>query len=268
MRRKVLVLILLCLMTVLSVRAVSGWLYTAEKLSSSTTNSICQDQYGYIWVGTQFGLNKFDGYRFTHYYTDEDDSTTIQGNEVTCLFADSKNRLWVGGARGLSRYDHATNQFVRYRFPTGILPRIECIYEDRDGNILVCTSGYGFYSIRSGRNVVTQERQFSRNEINNFPSALFEDDQHCFWWGCQTDTITRAKASGLQPTAIKDFVSPYGPVMTFLRTDARGFLAVCAYGILRYDYVSAQLTDAGFDLSAIGANVSVRTAMIDHAGNI
>ncbi len=268
MRRKVFVLILLCLMTVLSVRAVSGWLYTAEKLSSSTTNFICQDQYGYIWVGTQFGLNKFDGYRFTHYYTDEDDSTTIQGNEVTCLFADSKNRLWVGGARGLSRYDHATNQFVRYRFPTGILPRIECIYEDRDGNILVCTSGYGLYSIRSGRNVVTQERQFSRSEINNFPSALFEDDQHCFWWGCQTDTITRAKASGLQPTAIKDFVSPYGPVMTFLRTDARGFLAVCAYGILRYDYVSAQLTDAGFDLSAIGANVSVRTAMIDHAGNI
>jgi signal transduction histidine kinase/ligand-binding sensor domain-containing protein/DNA-binding response OmpR family regulator len=255
-------------MTVLSVRAVSGWLYTAEKLSSSTTNFICQDQYGYIWVGTQFGLNKFDGYRFTHYYTDEDDSTTIQGNEVTCLFADSKNRLWVGGARGLSRYDHATNQFVRYRFPTGILPRIECIYEDRDGNILVCTSGYGLYSIRSGRNVVTQERQFSRNEINNFPSALFEDDQHCFWWGCQTDTITRAKASGLQPTAIKDFVSPYGPVMTFLRTDARGFLCVCAYGILRYDYVSAQLTDAGFDLSAIGANVSVRAAMIDHAGNV
>ncbi len=255
-------------MTVLSVRAVSGWLYTADKLSSSTTNFICQDQYGYIWVGTQFGLNKFDGYRFTHYYTDEDDSTTIQGNEVTCLFADSKNRLWVGGARGLSRYDHATNQFVRYRFPTGILPRIECIYEDRDGNILVCTSGYGLYSIRSGRNVVTQERQFSRSEINNFPSALFEDDQHCFWWGCQTDTITRAKASGLQPTAIKDFVSPYGPVMTFLRTDARGFLCVCAYGILRYDYVSAQLTDAGFDLSAIGANVSVRAAMIDHAGNI
>ncbi len=268
MRRKVLVLILLCLMAVLSVRAVSGHLYTADKLSSSTTNSICQDHYGYIWVGTQFGLNKFDGYRFTHYYTDEDDSTTIQGNEITRLFTDSKHRLWVGGARGLSRYDHATNQFVRYHFPTGILPRVESICEDRDGNILICTSGYGLYSIRKGKDVISQESQFSRTETNNFQAALFEDDQHCFWWGCQTSTITRAKASGLQPTATKDFESPYGPAMTFLRTDARGFLAVCAYGILRYDYASAQLTDAGFDLSAIGANVSVRTAMVDHAGNI
>ena len=72
MRRKVLVLILLCLMTTLYVRADGGRLYTADMLSSSTTSFVTQDHYGYIWVGTQFGLNKFDGYSSTHYYTDED----------------------------------------------------------------------------------------------------------------------------------------------------------------------------------------------------
>ena len=268
MERKAFILTLLGLVFTLSVRADSGHLYTADKLSSSTTSYVIQDHYGYIWVGTQFGLNKFDGYRFTHYYTDEDDTTSIQCNEITRLLADSKHRLWVGGARGLSRYDHATNRFVRYRFPLGRLPRVECIYEDRDGNILIGTSGYGLYSIRVGSDVIKQESQFSHSESNDFLTLLFEDDQHSFWRGYQTVTITRLKASGLQPTAIKDFESPCGPVVAFLRTDTKGFLAVCTFGILRYDYASGQLTDAGIDLSAIGATVSVRAAMIDHGGNI
>ena len=66
----------------------------------------------------------------------------------------------------------------------------------------------------------------------------------------------------------KDFESPYGPVVAFLRTDTRSFLAVCMYGILRYDYATAQLSDAGIDFSPIGGNVSVRAALVDHEGNI
>ncbi|MBP5508356.1 MAG: response regulator [Prevotella sp.] len=266
--RRLFISSLMCLMVVMPAMADGGRLYTADKLSSSATSFVTQDHYGYIWVGTQFGLNKFDGYRFTHYFTNEDDTASIQGNEITRLLTDSKHRLWVGGARGLSRYDHASNQFVRYRFPSGILPRVECIYEDSEGNILIGTSGYGLYSVRVGSDVITQEKQFSRSEKNDFLTLLFEDDQHNFWRGYQTTTITRMKASGLQPTATKDFESPCGPVVAFLRSDSKGFLAVCTYGILRYDYASGQLTDAGIDLSAIGGTVSVRAAMIDHGGNI
>ena len=245
-----------------------GRLYTAEKLSSSTTNFVAQDHFGYIWVCSQFGLNKFDGYRFTHFFTDADDPTTIQGNEVTRLLSDSKQRLWVGGANGLSRYDHATNQFVRYDFPSGLRPRIECIYEDTHGNILIGTSGYGLYSIRSGADVIMRERQFSRTENNDFLTVLFEDDQHNFWRGYQTANITRFKTNGLTPTETKDFDSPCGPAVAFLRTDTKGFLVVCTYGILRYDYATGQLTDSGIDLSEIGATASVRAAMIDRSGNI
>lgn len=262
------IITLFLLITSLPSWADRGRLYTADKLSSSTTNFISQDYYGYIWVGSQFGLNKFDGYRFTHFYTDADDHTTIQGNEITRLLSDSKHRLWVGGANGLSRYDHASNQFVRCQFPDGLRPRVECIYEDHSGNILIGTSGYGLYSIRSGSDAITPEHQFSRTANNDFLTVLFEDNQHNLWRGYQTTTITRFKTDGLKPTAIKDFESPCGPVVTFLRTDTKGFLAVCTYGILRYDYATGKLSDAGIDLSEIGATVSVRAAMIDHAGNI
>ena len=141
MRKNALLLAVFCLLGALPLRADSGRLYTAEKLSSSTTDFVTQDHYGYIWVGTQYGLNKFDGYRFTHYFTDKSDTTTVQGNDITRLLSDSKHRLWVGGARGLSRYDHDRNQFVRYAFPSGRSPRVECIYEDSEGNILIGTAG-------------------------------------------------------------------------------------------------------------------------------
>ena len=47
--------------------AENGRLYTSEHLSSSAVTNICQDKFGFIWVGTECGLNKFDEYHFTHF---------------------------------------------------------------------------------------------------------------------------------------------------------------------------------------------------------
>lgn len=55
----------------------TGKLYTSDKLSSSLLTSVCQDKYGYIWVGSEYGLNKFDGYNFTSYHTSQGDTSSI-----------------------------------------------------------------------------------------------------------------------------------------------------------------------------------------------
>ena len=62
---KQIVLLILFLMTVVQGWADTGKLYTSGKLSSSLIECICQDKYGYLWIGTEYGLNKFDGYRFS-----------------------------------------------------------------------------------------------------------------------------------------------------------------------------------------------------------
>ena len=64
----------------LMVWADRGELFTSGKLSSSLINCIVQDKYGYIWVGTEYGLSKFDGYRFTNYLHNEEDTTSITDN--------------------------------------------------------------------------------------------------------------------------------------------------------------------------------------------
>ncbi len=267
MNRRILLLLSLVLLAVSPASADSGRLFTAERLSSSTTAFVVQDHYGYVWICTQYGLNKFDGYRFTQYFTDKADSTTIPSNDVTRLLADSKNRLWIGGAKGLCRYDYANDHFVRYRFPLEQRPRVECIYEDAAGNILIGTSGRGMFSVRAGTDTICREPQLSKSAENDFLTVVFEDDEHRLWRGYQTNTITRLAGKG-QKSPSRDFVSPYGPVVAFLRVDTRSFLAVCMYGILRYDYATGEMTDAGIDLSPIGSTISVRAAMVDHAGNI
>ena len=265
---RLIALILVSLLTMLQARADSGRLYTADKLSSSMIDYIIQDHYGFIWVGTQYGLNKFDGYRFTNFFCDKNDSTTIQDNDISRLLVDRHHQLWIGSAKGLSRFDYQRNCFVRYKFPEGLQPRVECLLEDTDGNLLIGSGGYGLFAIRAGQDIITHETQFSKRKDNDFLTVIFEDDQHNIWRGYQTSTISRIKVSGLQPTATKHFDSPYGPVVRFLRHDKNSFLAVCMYGILRYNYATGEMADAGYDLSALDSKVSIRGALIDHAGNI
>ncbi|MBR5654555.1 MAG: response regulator [Prevotella sp.] len=260
--------LVVCCLSFLQTRADNGVFYTADKLSSSMIDNITQDHYGYIWVATLYGLNRFDGYRFTHYFTDRNDSTTVQDNNITRLLVDSQHRLWIGSSTGVSRFDYERNCFVRYPFPEGLTPRVEFMMEDSEGNVLITTAGFGMFALRKGKDVITHETQFSRRKTNDFMGILFEDEQHNLWRGYQTDTITKIKVNALQPTATKNYVSKYGPVVSFLKPDSRGFLAVCMYGILRYDYATAQLSDAGYDMSSLDGEVSIRCALVDHAGNI
>ena len=142
-------LVVWCL-SVLPTRADNGVFYTADKLSSSMIDNITQDHYGYIWVATLYGLNRFDGYRFTHFFTDRNDSTTVQDNNITRLLVDSQHRLWIGSSKGVCRFDYERNCFVRYPFPEGLTPRVEFMMEDSEGNVLITTAGFGMFALRKG----------------------------------------------------------------------------------------------------------------------
>ena len=126
----------------LMVWADSGELFTSGKLSSSLINCIVQDKYGYIWVGTEYGLSKFDGYRFTNYLHNEEDTTSITDNIISDLLVDKKGNLWIGCAKGLMRYNYETNDFARLQFPDGRKPRIYSMVESHNGDILLGTAGY------------------------------------------------------------------------------------------------------------------------------
>ncbi|MBW8051347.1 MAG: PAS domain-containing protein [Cytophagales bacterium] len=86
-----------------------------DGLSMNPVMSIVQDKKGFLWFGTQDGLNRFDGYKFKVFKTKDDDSNSISDNFITTLFADRPGNLWIGTfGGGLNRYDIKTGKFKRF----------------------------------------------------------------------------------------------------------------------------------------------------------
>jgi signal transduction histidine kinase/ligand-binding sensor domain-containing protein len=84
-------------------------------LSHSTVNCILQDSQGFMWFGTDDGLNKYDGYSFTIYKHNPDDPFSISHNQIWSLFEDSSGTLWIGTyGGGLNRFDRDSGKFTHY----------------------------------------------------------------------------------------------------------------------------------------------------------
>ena len=93
-----------------------GRLSVEQGLSHSTVTSILQDRYGFMWFGTQDGLNKYDGNRFTVYRHDPENPHTIGDNLITALYEDTRGTLWVGMERGgLDSFERDSGRFIHYR---------------------------------------------------------------------------------------------------------------------------------------------------------
>ncbi len=85
-------------------------------LSESVAKTIVQDRQGFLWIGTQDGLNRYDGYTFSHFKHDPSDAHSISDNNVYVLALDRDGSLWVGtDGGGLNHFDPATETFVAFR---------------------------------------------------------------------------------------------------------------------------------------------------------
>ena len=88
--------------------------YTTENgLSSNVVYCIVQDLRGFLWIGTNEGLNRYDGYSFKTYRHDAADTNSLQSNGVHSLCVDSDGTLWIGTSGGLSKYEYSTNRIKR-----------------------------------------------------------------------------------------------------------------------------------------------------------
>ncbi|TZF82793.1 response regulator [Pedobacter sp. BS3] len=84
-----------------------------EGLSQNTVFTIMQDKTGFIWIGTEDGLNKYDGYEFTIYKHDNNNPHSLSHSQVNALYEDPKGNFWVGTSDGLNLFDRNTETFTR-----------------------------------------------------------------------------------------------------------------------------------------------------------
>ena len=122
-----------------------GRIAVDKGLSHATVYCSYQDSQGFMWFGTEDGLNKYDGYSFEIYKADPADSKSISNNIIRCIFEDSKKNLWIGTDNGLNIYNRANGSFFHYQNVAADQSSlsnniVSSIAEDKNGNVWIGTS--------------------------------------------------------------------------------------------------------------------------------
>ena len=171
----------------LNIKAERVRLFTPDDgLSNSHINNIFQDSKGYIWISTENGLNKFNGYDFEVYLSDPNDSASIQANYVTCVYEDSRGLFWVGTSNGLIQYDRTRNAFFQWKMgDDGLIinSRASCMFEDRNNNLWVAFAGNGVVRLDAETLSYTVFNVQNSGIGSNTIGCMFEDRHGNIWLG-------------------------------------------------------------------------------------
>lgn len=154
-----------------------------DGLSSNSVQSCFLDSYGFMWIGTQCGLNRYDAVSVKVFDHINSDSTSIGDGFIWSIWEDDEHFLWVGtNAGGLNKFDPKTEKFTRYKNIPGDLNSISnntvnCIVEDNDKNLWLATmNGINRFDRKSGKFTRYQHSDTDSNTISyNGRSTLFKD---------------------------------------------------------------------------------------------
>lgn len=157
-------------------------------LSQTRVEQIVEDDHGFIWFGTQYGLNRFDGYSYRVFVHDNSNPNSLGGVYIRALFKDANGTLWIACDQTLDNYDPVTERFTHYRLgntvPSGVAePTVAQISQDLSGTIWLSTSA-GLYGItKSDHRVhryVHQDSDPSSISSNDVQSSGL--DRHNDFW--------------------------------------------------------------------------------------
>lgn len=111
-----------------------------DGLTQSSVIDMTQDKYGYLWIATHDGLNRFDGQNFTHFNAESNHHVGLPSNFIRSLLYDSSQRLWVGTENGIALYRPSKNNFADFDLTgNNIGHRIWDIFEVSDNQIWIST---------------------------------------------------------------------------------------------------------------------------------
>lgn len=113
-----------------------------QGLAHEIVLSILQDRQGFLWFGTQRGLNRYDGYNFALYRHSLEDAHSLSNDTVQALYEDSRGRLWIGSASGLDHLDPERLQVIRH---PEVYESIRAFAEDDQGRLWIGSDGSGLY---------------------------------------------------------------------------------------------------------------------------
>ncbi|MFY7826743.1 MAG: hybrid sensor histidine kinase/response regulator transcription factor [Flectobacillus sp.] len=152
-------------------------------LSSNSINAIIKDKNGFMWFGTEDGLNKFDGQNFKVYRHKENDKTSIGRGPVNDLIQDKNGQIWLATNFTLSVYNLNLDSFINYDFTN--YGWIISLCADHTGKIWVGTySGLFLFDPKTQKTIAFKANPTKKTQLNtNIINCIYEDSKNCIWIG-------------------------------------------------------------------------------------
>lgn len=156
-----------------------------QGLPHSVVTAIAQTGDGFIWVGTENGLGRWDGYRFRVYSSEATGASRLPDTSIVKLHTDSQGRLWVVLNNGtLARYDAVLDQFIlRPLFDHGQVLRPQALINDQNGNLLVATNK-GLLQLTD-----SAARLLADHALHGVSIAAIESDRRGGFWFATTQGL-------------------------------------------------------------------------------
>jgi signal transduction histidine kinase/ligand-binding sensor domain-containing protein/DNA-binding response OmpR family regulator len=221
--------------------AQNGKYYSTETgLSSSLINSIYQDSKGFIWISTEYGLNRFDGLTFTVYRHVQHDSASINNNYVRCVFENASQRLLVGTIAGLMEYDWARDCFHAIpliREGETVQTHVMSFIETDYGDVWITTSGQGLFSLKPNGHAAFYEAGISAVLGSNYLNAMYKDSYGDIWIGTENNGLKRYTPASRQVKTFRAPVEISGNTIAAIAEDGNGnlFIGTLTKGLNKYD---------------------------------
>ncbi len=166
---------------------------TAQGLSQIRVTNIVQDDLGFMWFGTLYGLNRFDGYTFKVFMHERGNANSPSGVDIQSLFKDRDGALWMGCEHAVDRFDPKTETFTHFA-----VPMVKQISQDRAG-LLWFSTDRGLYRLdqKSGKiRVYTHDASDPESLPDNQVVSAAEDKTGRFWVGEPYGMYEFDRASG------------------------------------------------------------------------
>ena len=253
---------------------------TEEGLSQVSVLAITQDSQGFMWIGTQEGLNRYDGYGFENYYHIEKNDRSLSHDFIWSLLSDSQGRLWVGTDEGLNLYDEALKEFSLFDLKEGVAGNQSSIYsllEDKAGGIWIGTSLGLFRLSKDGKltsfvHDITDGNSLSKGRVR----ALLQSRDGSLWVGTEGGGLNKLDSVGRKIVRFshnpEDSNSLLDNHIRNIAEDDDGLLWIATFnkGISIFNPETEMWTRITSNLSegnSLGSN-RVRTILKDKSGNI
>lgn len=204
MRKPIIGLIAL-LSLCLTMNAQRTYRFSIGQVTDNRFHAICEDLSGFIWIGTENGLNRYDGYNFNKFFHDDSDSLSLMSNYIRSLYADKDGTLWIGTNHGLQYLKSSEKAFYTVPFPGSRYPYIQDIKQLSDGHIWIAAPGNGVYWVDPHNpaqvNGVVVLNTYS--DVQGVYRYLIEDQEGTIWLGTaygvflydpKTDNVTQFRS--------------------------------------------------------------------------